>query len=174
VGQLSLFKVLSGTITADDRLVNGRTGGDERLRTLFTLRGKEQAPMAKLSAGDIGGVSKLADSRAGDTLAPKGLPVSMPVNDRLVPQFGVAITPRTQADDDKLGSALNKLLAEDPSLRLDHVAETGQTILRGFGEMHVAVAIERLARKFGAHVDTGEVRVAFAKPSRVPPKLRAK
>ena len=161
VGQLSLFKVLSGTITADDRLVNGRTGGDERLRTLFTLRGKEQAPMAKLSAGDIGGVSKLADSRAGDTLAPKGLPVSMPVNDRLVPQFGVAITPRTQADDDKLGSALNKLLAEDPSLRLDHVAETGQTILRGFGEMHVAVAIERLARKFGAYVDTGEVCVAY-------------
>ena len=161
VGQLSLFKVLSGTIAADDRLVNSRTGIEERLHNLFTLRGKEQGPLTDLAAGDIGAVAKLGDTRAADTLAPRGLPVRVVALERSVPQFGVAITARTQADDDKLGTSLARLLSEDPSLLVDRVDETHQTILRGVGDTHVTVAIERLSRKFGVNVDTADVRVAY-------------
>ncbi len=161
VGQLSLFKVLSGKIAADDRLVNSRTSAEERLHVLFTLRGKEQSPVTEVVAGDIGAVAKLGDTRTGDTLAPKGMPVRVPPLERSVPQFGVAITARTQADDDKLGSSLARLLTEDPSLLIDRVDETHQTILRGVGDTHVTVAIERLARKFGVNVDTSDVRVAY-------------
>jgi elongation factor G len=161
VGQLSLFKVLSGTIAADDRLVNSRTGAEERLHVLFTLRGKEQSPLTEVVAGDIAAVAKLGDTRTGDTLAPKGMPVRVAALERSVPQFGVAISARTQADDDKLGTSLARLLAEDPSLLIDRVEETHQTILRGVGDTHVTVAIERLARKFGVNVDTADIRVAY-------------
>lgn len=161
VGQLSVFKVLSGTVRADDHLVNSRTGTDERLHGLFVLRGKEQTPVSEVGAGDIAAVAKLASVRTSDTLAPKGTPVRVDVSPLPVPQYGVAIVPRTQADDDKLGSALARLQTEDPLLAVDRSDETHQTVLRGLGDTHVTVALERLARKFGVNVDTAPVRVAY-------------
>ena len=161
VGQLSVFKVLSGVVRTDDHLVNSRTGADERLHGLFVLRGKEQMPVAEVRAGDIAAVSKLVSVRSGDTLAPKGLPVRVEVPERPAAQYGVAIVPRTQADDDKLGTALARLQAEDPVLVVDRDAETHQTVLRGLGDTHVSVAIERLARKFGVNVETAPMRVAY-------------
>ncbi len=161
VGQLSVFKVLSGVVRADDHLVNSRTGTDERLHGLFVLRGKEQMPVTEVSAGDLAAVAKLASVHTGDTLAPKGLPVRVDGIEVAVPQYGVAIVPRTQADDDKLGSAIARLQAEDPLLHVERNDETHQTVLRGLGDTHVAVALERLARKFGVNVDTAPVRVAY-------------
>ena len=161
IGQLSLFKVLSGTVKADDRLLNSTTGAEERLHGLFLLRGKEQAPITQIVAGDLAAVSKLSNTHTGDTLAPKGSPVKVASPPRRAPQYGVAIVPRTQADDDKLGNALGRLQAEDPSLYVDRVEETGQTVLRGLGDTHVAVAIERMARKFGVNVDMQELRVPY-------------
>jgi elongation factor G len=161
VGQLSVFKVLSGTVRADDHLVNSRTGTDERLHGLFVLRGKEQTPVSEVGAGDVAAVAKLASVRTTDTLAPKGTPVRVDVTTPPVPQYGVAIVPRTQADDDKLGSALARLQTEDPLLAVDRSDETHQTVLRGLGDTHVTVALERLSRKFGVNVDTAPVRVAY-------------
>lgn len=161
VGQLSLFKVLSGTVRADDHLVNARTGADERLHGLVLVRGKQQVPVGAVVAGDIAAVAKLADTRTFDTLARKGMPVRIDPPTLPVPRYGVAITPRTQADDDKLGAALARLQAEDPVLRVERDAETHQTILRGVGDAHVAVALERLARTFGVVVDTEPVRVPY-------------
>jgi elongation factor G len=161
VGQLSVFKVLSGTVRADDHLVNSRTGTDERLHGLFVLRGKEQVPVTEVGAGDIAAVAKLASVHTGDTLAPKGTPVRVDTMALPEPQYGVAIVPRTQSDDDKLGSALARLQSEDPLLRVERNEETHQTVLRGLGDTHVAVALERLARKFGVNVDTAPVRVAY-------------
>jgi elongation factor G len=160
VGQLSVFKVLSGRIAADDQLLNSRNGTSERLHGLFMLRGKDQSALTEVVAGDIAAVSKLAATHTGDTLAPKGTPVKVLAPERPASNFGIAIVPRTQADDDKLGSALERLQAEDPCL---HVArsETHQTVLTGVGDTHVTVAIERLARKFGVHVDTAPLRVAY-------------
>ena len=161
VGQLSVFKVLSGRIVPDDHLVNSRNGTNERLHALFVLRGKERLPVEQLVAGEIGAVAKLASTRAGDTLAPKGLPVRVSRETIVDPQYGVAIVPRTQPDDDKLASSLERLIAEDPFLRVERLDETRQTVLRGTGETHVTVAIERLARKFDVNVDTVPVRVAY-------------
>lgn len=161
VGQLSVFKVLSGTVRADDHLVNHRSGGDERLHGLFALRGKEQTPVTQVVAGDLAAVAKLAGTRTGDTLAPKTQPVRVPAAEPLVPQYGIAIVPRTQADDDKLGNALTRLQAEDSALHVDRVEETHQTVLRGQGDTHLAVALERLSRKFGVNVDAEPLRVAY-------------
>ncbi len=161
VGQLSVFKVLSGTVTADDRLINSRTGVEERLHGLFHLRGKEQTAAHSMVAGDIGAVAKLTSTHTNDTLAPKGTPVKVASVPVVTPQFGLAILPRTQADDDKLGHALHRLQAEDPALAVERVEATKQTVLRGVGDTHIAVALERLARKFGVNVDTVSQRVAY-------------
>jgi elongation factor G len=161
IGQLSVFKLLSGTISADQRLLNSTTGTEERLHGLFQLRGKEQLPLTEVVVGDLAAVAKLSNTHTGDTLTPKTAPVTAQRPARSAPHYGVAIVPRTQADDDKLGNALARLQAEDPSLWVDRVEETHQTVLRGAGDTHVTVAIERLARKFGVQVDTAPVRVAY-------------
>lgn len=161
VGQLSLFKVLSGTIKTDDHLVNVSSGGDERLHGLFHLRGKEQTPAASLPAGDLGAVAKLANTHTGDTLAPKGSPVRVTASTPPPAVLAIAVRPRTQADDDKLGGALQRLQAEDPALVVERNEETRQTLLRGVGETHLAVSLERLSRKFGVNVDTEDVRVPY-------------
>jgi elongation factor G len=161
VGQLSLFKVLSGTIKTDDHLVNVTSGGDERLHGLFHLRGKEQTPTTSLPAGDLGAVAKLNNTHTGDTLAPKGSPVRVVTSPPPPAVLAIAVRPRTQADDDKLGGALQRLQAEDPALVVERNEETHQTLLRGVGETHLAVSLERLSRKFGVNVDTEDVRVPY-------------
>jgi elongation factor G len=161
VGQLSLFKVLSGTIKTDDHLVNVASGSDERLHGLFHLRGKEQTPASSLPAGDLGAVAKLANTHTGDTLAPKGSPVRVAGSTPPPAVLAIAVRPRTQADDDKLGGALQRLQAEDPALVVERNEETRQTLVRGVGETHLSVSLERLSRKFGVNVDTEDVRVPY-------------
>ncbi|MGQ0431394.1 MAG: elongation factor G [Microthrixaceae bacterium] len=161
VGQLSLFKVLSGTIRNDDHLVNSRTGVDERLHGLFVVRGKEHEPTDALMAGDIGGVAKLTGAVTGDTLSAPGKPVVVPPIDQPPAVLAVAVVPKTQADDDKLATAIHRLQEEDPALAVERDEETHQTILRGAGETHLAIALERLERKFGVSVATEDLRVRY-------------
>jgi elongation factor G len=150
VGQVSLFKVLSGTIRNDDHLVNSRTGTDERLHGLFVVRGKDHEA-----------VDALAATATGDTLAPKGQPVHVDPIDQPTPVLATAVVAKTQADDDKLASALHRLQDEDPALVVDRDEETHQTVLRGTGETHLAITLERLERKFGVNLTTEEVRVRY-------------
>ena len=161
VGHISLFKVLSGTIRPDDHLWNTRTSTDERLHGLFTLRGKEQEQLSEVSAGDIGAVAKLSATATGDTLAPKGKPVTIEPIAHPAPVLATAILARTQADEDKLANALHRLQEEDGALVIDRNEETHQTILRGTGETHLQITLEKLARKFGVDVDTEDVRVPY-------------
>jgi elongation factor G len=161
VGQVSLFRVLSGTVRPDDHLVNSRTGTNERLHGLLTVRGKEQETASELVAGDIGAVAKLAATLTGDTLAPRGKPVVVPPIEQPEPTLAVAVVPRTQADEDRLAPALHRLVDEDPALRVERVDETHQTLLHGTGETHLQITLEKLTRKFGANVDTEPVRVAY-------------
>ena len=161
VGHLSLFKVLSGTIHPDDHLINVTSGVDERLHGIFTLRGKEQQPAVQVSAGDIAAVAKLTDTHTGDTLAPRDQRVRADPIPTMAPVLTVAIKAKTLADDDKLGSALHRLHEEDPALIVDRDEQTHQTLLRGTGETHLAVALERLERKFGVKVGTEDVKVAY-------------
>jgi elongation factor G len=161
VGQLSLFKVLSGTVTPDQHLINSRSGVDERLHGLFTLRGREHLDVPNVPAGDLAAVAKLSGTRTGDTLAPKGTPVRVPPLVLPEPVLAVAVRARTQADEDKLATALHRLVDEDPALVLERNEETHQTLLRGMGETHLQMAVERLERKFGVAVDTAEVKVPY-------------
>jgi elongation factor G len=161
VGQVTLFKVLSGTIRNDDHLVNSRTGTEERLHGLFVVRGKEHEPVDALAAGDLGGVAKLGDTVTGDTLSKRGKPVQVRPLEQPPAVLAVAVVPRTQADDDKLATALHRLLDEDPGLRVERDEETHQTLLWGTGETHLAIAAERLDRKFGVKVDTEEVKIRY-------------
>jgi elongation factor G len=161
VGHISLFKVLSGSVRPDANLVNSRSGADERLHALFTLRGKDQDVVPEVPAGDLGAVAKLAHTVTSDTLTPKGKPVSVPPITMPDPVLSVAIIPKTQADEDKLANAIHRLQEEDPALRIERSDETHQTMLRGTGETHLSITMEKLARKFGVTVDTEDVKVPY-------------
>jgi elongation factor G len=161
VGKISLIRVLSGTIRPDSVLTNPRTHCDERLHVLQLLQGKEAQPAPEAQAGDIVAVPKLADVVTGDTLAPKGAPVLFPSISPEPVSLSVAIRPKSKGDEDKLMIGLHRLQEEDPALLVERVDETHQTILRGTGETHLAVAAERLARKFGIEVATEDVLVPY-------------
>jgi elongation factor G len=161
VGKISLLRVLSGTIRPDTVLNNPRTHSDEKLHVLQLLRGKEAQPANEAQAGDIVAVPKLSDTVTGDTLTPKGTPVTVPAPEPEPVTLSVAIRPKSKGDEDKLMTGLHRLQEEDPALGVERVDETHQTILRGTGETHLAIAAERLARKFGVEVATEEVLVAY-------------
>ena len=161
VGRVALFKVLSGTVVADSHLVNSRTGHDERLHGLFTFRGREREEVAAVPTGDIAAVAKLGDAVAGDTLAPKGTPVTMAPLPSPEPVAAIAVAAATPADEDKLAAALHRVLIDEPALRLHRDDETHQSVLAGRGDMHLGITLERLSRMFGVQVSTERVRTAY-------------
>lgn len=160
VGQVSMLKVLSGVVRTSDRLRNATTGADERLHGLFRLRGKEHTPVDHLAAGEVGAVAKLGGSPSGTLLWSRASGHARPfLPPRRPPVYGAALVPASQSDDERMSTALARLVAEDPTLAVDRVGDA--TVLRGLGETHLAVAVERLARVFGVHVETGPVPVAY-------------
>ena len=161
VGQISLLTVLSGTLKPETHLTSGRSGQDERLAKIATMFGSETTLVQAAPAGDIIAVAKLIDTKTGDTLAPKDQPVTAEPIEFPEPVLATALVARTQSDDDKMTSALYRILEEDASLRLERNSETHQTLLYGLGDSHVNIAIEKLSRKFGVEVDQEKVRVAY-------------
>ncbi|MGI9584348.1 MAG: elongation factor G [Acidimicrobiia bacterium] len=161
VGQVSLLKVMSGTLKPETHLTNGRSGQDERLAKIATMLGKETTLVGGAQAGDIVAAAKLVDTETGDTLAPKHSPVIADPIDRPSPVLATAVVARTQSDDDKLGTALHRILNEDASLKVEQDEETKQTLLWGMGETHLVITLEKLERKFGVQVDQEPVRVAY-------------
>ena len=160
VGQVAMLKVLSGVVRPRDRLHNTTTGVEERMPALFRLRGAEHLHADALRAGEVGAVAKLTGSPAGSLLwsRPQGTARPVPLPTR-APVYAVSLEPASQSDDAKLSTALARLVAEDPTLVIDRAG--GDTILRGLGDTHVAVAVERLARVLGVHVTTGRAPVAY-------------
>jgi elongation factor G len=127
---------------------------------ILLLHGKEQEPAAELGAGEIGAVPKLAHTHTGDTLSTKERPLRLPAMVFLPPTLPVAIEPQTKADLDKMGTALQRMLEEEPSARVER-APTGEQLLVALGEAHIAVIAERLKRKFGAAIVTRTPRVPY-------------
>ena len=160
LGQISMLKVLSGTIRVDDVLVNTRSGARERLHHLVSLVGGSQTQVDTVVAGDIVAVTKLANTRTGDTLAPEGTPVTVQLPKLPRPVFGVAIAAAKQSDEDRLATTLHRLVVEDPTLAVHHDDATGQTVLSGGGETHVRVALSRIERA-GVDLAVDDVRVAY-------------
>jgi elongation factor G len=161
VGQISMFKVLNGTVKQESHLWNVRTGTDERFSKIAYLQGKESDLLSEVPAGDIGAVAKLTNTATGDTLGVKGKPVRVADIASPDPVLAVAIAAKTQGEEDKLANALRRLQEEDPALIVERSDETKQTLLRGMGETHLTISIEKLARKFGVEVETEEVRVPY-------------
>ncbi len=161
VGKVSMFRVISGTIRPDIVLTNPRTAADERLHALFTMLGKEHIDVSEVPAGDIAAVAKLSDTGTGDTLAPKGAPITVPALELPDPVLSIAISPKSKGDDDKLMTALRRLQEEDPTLQVRRDDESHQTVLSGMGETHLVIVTERLHRKFGVGVETAPVQVPY-------------
>ena len=159
VGQISLFRVLSGTIRRDDNLTNSTTGDSERLRGLVSLVGGKQQDIDAISAGDIGGVTKLQQTRTCDTLTNAGRAI-VQLEAWPEPVLAYGLLPKTRAAEDKLGTGLRRLTDEDPSLILERSEETHQTLLWGLGEAHLRLAIARLDR-MGIEVETEDLRVPY-------------
>ena len=161
VGRLSFFRVYSGTLSSDSRVFNVGKGEEERIGQLYMMRGREQTPVAQVVAGDIGAVTRLAETRTGDTLADKGHPLVLPVISYPYPLYEVAVSPKTQADSAKMGPTLTRLCEEDPTLRWRQEPSTRQTILAGMGDTHVNIAVQRLMEKFGVSVTTAIPKVPY-------------
>jgi elongation factor G len=173
-GKMSLCKVISGTLTPDTVLINSRTRDEERLHALGTLSGHATTPTTSVTAGDFVAIPRLNGTRTGDTLAPKGQPVAVPLPDFPPPALSVAVKPASRADDDKLMSALQRLCDEDLSLTVTRDDETHQTILGVNGEVHLAVTLERLARKSNVHVEREDLRIPYRETITSPAQAEGK
>jgi elongation factor G len=160
VGRLTYLRVLSGTLHSQAHVWNANREVDERIGQLLLLHGKEQEAIGELKAGEIGAVAKLTATSTGDTLSTKEHPFTLPAMDFPSPMLSVAIEPLTKTDLDKMGPALQRMLEEEPSARLER-SDAGEQILKTIGEAHTAVIIERLKRKFGAAITTHTPRVPY-------------
>ena len=161
VGRLSYFRVLSGTFKSDSHVWNANRNADERIGAVYHIVGKAQEQASQITAGDIGAVAKLADTHTGDTLCARDNAVTLEPISFPQPSFSAAITPKTKADLDKMGTALHRIVEEDPSLRLERSADTGEMILSGLGDSHVEVALEKIHRKFGVDLDMHMPKVPY-------------
>ena len=160
VGRLTYLRVLSGTLHSQGHVWNATRSEDERIGQLLLLHGKEQEAIGELKAGEIGAVAKLTVTATGDTLSSKERPLVLPALAFPTPTLMVAIEPQSKADLDKMGSALQRMLEEETTVRLER-SDAGEQILVTMGEAHTAVIIERLKRKFGAAIVTKTPRVPY-------------
>ncbi len=161
VGKLSYFRVFSGTLESDSRVYNSRTGGEERLGQLYTVRGKEQIPTPRVPAGDIGAVAKLSETLTGDTLCDRGAPLRLEPPVYPNPLYSVAVRPKTKADAAKISPTLTRLSEQDPTLTWRQDKITRETILSGMGDTHISVAIRRMADTFGLGLETSVPKVPY-------------
>lgn len=161
VGKLTYMRIFSGVLTADTRLWNHSQGEEERLGSLYIMRGKEQISIKTLHAGDLGTVAKLGETATGDTLGDKGHPIEILRPDYPNALYSVAVNPKTQADSTKISPTLTRLCEEDPTLSWNQEASTNQTILQGMGDQHIDVAIRKAESKFQVSLETEVPRVPY-------------
>jgi elongation factor G len=161
VGELSIFKVYSGTLTPGMDLVNTHKEKIERLGQLFVLNGHNRKEVAKLGAGDIGAVVKLKDSHTGDTLCSKNFTILLPEINYPEPVIRFAVKPKAKGDEDKISAALHTAHEEEPTLRTKFDPEISQTIVSGQGELQLNLAIKLLKDRYGVEVELVEPRIPY-------------
>ena len=154
VGKLSYFRVYGATLKSNAPLWNVNKGENERVGQVYRPAGKENEAVDQVVRGDIGVISRLSHTQTFDTLSDKGKDVKLVGIDLPTPVFALAVTPSTQADLDKMADSLSRITEEDPTLEIERNAATSETILHGLGDIHVDLAIERIARKFDVNLDT--------------------
>ncbi len=161
VGRLCFFRVYSGSLDAGSYVFNNRNGKRERISRLMQMHSNKQNPIDKVVAGDICAGVGFKDIKTGDTLSDEKSKIVLESMSFPDPVIGYAIEPKQQADVDKLGMAIAKLVEEDPTLRVNTDEETGQTVLRGMGELHLEIIIDRLKREFKVEINQGAPQVAY-------------
>lgn len=160
-GRVTYFKVNSGVVMNDANLVNYNKGGTERLAHIALLQGKAATNVPEIHAGDIGSVAKLKETLTGDTLGDKGAPILYPPVKSPEPAISFAIAPNSRGDEDRLGTALHKILEEDTSLRFYRDPQTKEFLLGGAGQQHVEVIVSRLKRRYNVNVTLKAPKVPY-------------
>ena len=161
VGRLAFFRAYSGRLDSGSYVLNTRTGKNERISRIMQMHANKQNPVDYIEAGDIGAAVGFKDIKTGDTLCNEKFPIVLEAMTFPEPVISVAIEPKTQADVDKMGMAIAKLVEEDPTLRVKTDEETGQTILSGMGELHLEIIIDRMKREFKVEINQGAPQVAY-------------
>lgn len=161
VGRLAFMRAYSGKLDAGSYVLNTRSGQKERISRIFQMHANKQNPIEFLGAGDIGAAVGFKDIKTGDTLCSENNPIVLEAMNFPDPVIGLAIEPKTQADVDKLGTALAKLSEEDPTFRVHTDQDTGQTVISGMGELHLEIIVDRLKREFKVECNQGAPQVAY-------------
>ncbi len=161
VGRLCFVRSYSGILESGSYVFNTRSGNKERISRIFQMHANKQNQIDRLHAGDIAAVVGFKDIKTGDTLCDEKNKIILESMVFPEPVIGYAIEPKTQADVDKLGMGLGKLIEEDPTLQVETNHETGQTILKGMGELHLDIIIDRLKREFKVEINQGAPQVAY-------------
>jgi elongation factor G len=161
VGRLAFFRAYSGRLDAGSYVLNVRSGKKERISRIMKMFANKQNPIDFIEAGDIGAAVGFKEIKTGDTLCDENHPITLENMFIPEPVIAVAVEPKTQADVDKMGMAIAKLVEEDPTLRVNTDEDTGQTILRGMGELHLEIIIDRMRREFKVEVNQGAPQVAY-------------
>ena len=161
VGRLAFFRAYSGHLDSGSYVLNVRTGKNERISRIMQMHANKQNPIDFIEAGDIGAAIGFKDIKTGDTLCNEDHPITLESMTFPEPVISVAVEPKTQADVDKMGMAISKLVEEDPTLKVKTDEETGQTILSGMGELHLEIIVDRMKREFKVEVNQGAPQVAY-------------
>jgi elongation factor G len=172
VGRLCFTRAYSGKLPAGSYVLNTRTNSKERISRIFQMHANKQNQIDELGAGDIAALVGFKDIRTGDTLCAENAPIVLESMNFPEPVIGIAIEPKTQADQDKLGIGLNKLAEEDPTFRVNTDEETGQTVISGMGELHLDIIVDRLRREFKVEVNQGAPQVSYREDITAPVEHR--
>ncbi|MGZ4350258.1 MAG: elongation factor G [Solirubrobacteraceae bacterium] len=175
-GRINMFRVYQGTMTHDTQVLNTTTHSKERIGQLLSFEGRDNTPShpTEFGPGDIGAVAKLKETRAGDWLAARDEPISMPSIKLPAPVMAFAIEPKAKGDEEKVFTALRRLQEEDATIDLHRDAQTGEQIVAGLSQVHVEVIVERLRSRFGAEVMLKPPRVPYQETIRRPAKAHGR
>jgi elongation factor G len=161
VGRLAFFRCYSGRLDAGSYVKNIRSGKNERISRIMQMYANKQNPIDFIEAGDIGAAVGFKEIKTGDTLCDEDHPIVLENMFIPEPVISIAVEPKAQADVDRMGMAIGKLIEEDPTLRVKTDDETGQTVLSGMGELHLEIIVDRMKREFKVEVNQGAPQVAY-------------
>jgi len=161
VGQLAFFRVYSGSVEQGTTVANSTKGNTERIGRLLQMHANKREEIKEVWAGDIGAAVGLRNVTTGDTISDRDDPIVLETMNFPEPVIAVAIEPKTKADQEKMGVALAKLMQEDPTFKVHTDPETNQTIIRGMGELHLEIIVDRMVREFGVGANVGKPQVAY-------------
>ena len=174
VGILSFVRVYSGTLKSGSYVYNPTKGVKERVSRLVRLHANKREEIDELSAGDIGAVVGLKDPSTGDTICDEQAPILLEKIDIPAPVISASVEPKSKADYEKMVVGLRKLMQEDPSFQFSYDKETAQTVVRGMGELHLDIILDRLKREHKVEVTQGKLQVAYKETIQKPAEAEGK